>query len=104
MKKLIEILQELEVQSLQPTKQQILMLQKLKKDGWKIDNIEKDENKNIIVTIKKHKEKYYMYPDGSDITGIPMDKVIEGWWMDAAGGVHSPDEDDEFYDPSSMYA
>lgn len=28
---------------------------------------------------------------------------LMGWWIDPAGGVHAPDNDDDFEDPSSMY-
>lgn len=26
-----------------------------------------------------------------------------GWWIDPAGGVHEPDNEDDFEDPTSMY-
>ena len=42
---------------------------------------------------------------------IPLDEeanlckecINKGWWIDPAGGVHPPEEENDFYDAAAMY-
>lgn len=55
-------------------------------------NIEEEEDRCPVC----HK---HITRETSDISGICNSCSDEGWWMDPAGGVHSPDDDD----PAAMY-
>ena len=55
--------------------------------------------KNLCAIVDNGDDEIRIFADGTDYQGLSIEKSIEGYWVDPAGGVHSPDDDD----PASMY-
>ena len=80
------------------TDKQKYWIDKLKSTGWvAVDKEIWGEHTTIV--LKRGDEKINLFPDGTDYQGLYIQLAIDGWWIDPAGGTHSPDDDD----PAAMY-
>lgn len=85
------------------TEEQRKAIEVAKKYGYVFESIDVKDGifRALITKDNGDGTKYadYIYPDGTDYQGLDMDRSLQGWWIDPAGGLHAPDEDD----PSAMY-
>lgn len=78
------------------TPDQIEAMKDAEEYGYHFDSMDKD---HAVIINDETGDKIYVYPDGTDIQGLGVIKSIQGYWVDPAGGTHSPGEED----PASMY-
>lgn len=62
-----------------------------------------DQFKDCLTVILDNGDEYTLMENGQSIMGVTLLQEIQGYWMDPAGGLHSPDREGDFEDPAAMY-